>query len=1177
MSMRGRTVGVLSPLLVGTYFGGLISGARRAAAAAGGQVVVVQTFDEALEHAFLDGGNRIDVNQLHLGERDHVAWDAIAGFVVIMDAVQLTYLHDLRAAGKPVVTISRSEPSFPCPVVLPDNIGGTSEAVRHLWDHGHRRIAFVGNTRQYDVNERYETYCSTLRSMGAEPSPDLFFPVPGNLECDGQAGAEAMIAAGLRSTAVFVATDFCARGVIEALCQAGYAVPDDQAVVSFDDLPDSALMSPALASVAQNFEEVGATAADLLYRQLDGTEVHAGLHRVSTHFVPRESCGCSDGLAATGTREAHDGTAAFTKRLAEILCPPGTAEPRVREVSDVGSEMKRTFATSLDRELTSPELVQIGQLCRQLHTDATLPGVFVSLLVLGRRLVEEMEERATSPEAVSRIGLCMYAVALGLLKAGLSGMVHVSQAEQLTTRSEDAVAFNLLNTRKDPRSLEWLANSTAQAAMLALWCAHDHDLGLEVAGQYEARGATPYSGPSRLSVEDFPPFELVALANEEPRAVTYVLPVRAGTTYWGYLALVAPVQSTFSSRETLFHWSALLGLALELRTRTEDLALSFEREREMAQSVKRSEERYALAASAANDGLWDWDLVNGSVYYSDRWKEMFGYAPDAIGESPQEWLGRVHPDDLGDLLGLLDERRAGARGAFDNEHRVRAADGEYRWVLCRGLGVPGRGTPATRLVGSLTDVTERRCLQEQLEHQALYDALTGLPNRVLFLDRLSQAMARARRDTTFEYAVVWLDLDGFKLVNDSLGHVLGDVLLQSVADRLRSHVREVDTAARFGGDEFAILLCGTSGLSLRTVMDRLQEQLTLPYDLDGHEVVVTASIGMSTSKAGHESPEDVMRDVDTAMYRAKATGRTGPGAFEAPRHRSVPGAGPGFNGAVGEGQLELHYQPVVRTRTGALVGVEALVRWRHPEHGLLLPSEFLPAAEESGLVLPMGRWVLAEACRQLHDWASAGAVSGPFQMSVNLSGREFWDSALIAQVDKVLEATPVRSGGLALEVTESTVARDVDRAARLMAELRTRGVRTCIDGFAAGYSALGALHRLPVDVIKVDRSFVADLRPGVKSSKLVRAVVRLARDLGAEMVAVGVETAEQQQVLADTGCPRAQGHYFFAPLSADELGATLATYGPGARPAARTASRQRAGPRTGRGRPTGKSQLRRAP
>jgi diguanylate cyclase (GGDEF)-like protein/PAS domain S-box-containing protein len=521
---------------------------------------------------------------------------------------------------------------------------------------------------------------------------------------------------------------------------------------------------------------------------------------------------------------------------------------------------------------------------------------------------------------------------------------------------------------------------------------------------------------------------------------------------------------------------------------------------------------------------------------------MLGFGEDAIGNSPEEWFSRAHPDDRGSLMETFAGRRHGERGPFEIEHRIRSADGTYRWVLCRGLGVPEDGRPANRLVGSLTDITERRSLEEQLLHQALYDNLTGLPNRALFLDRLSQAIAHARRTPGYEYAVLWLDLDGFKVVNDSLGHLVGDELLVRVAARITVNLRDADTAARFGGDEFAVLLHQIPEFTaVEAIVSRLQDDLGQPYDLDGHEVVVTASIGIATGANGYDRADDVLRDADIAMYRAKSAGRAGYATFDSSMFAGAITrlqTETALRQAIEQDQLELHYQPIVDLANGSMQAMEVLVRWRHPLRGLISPGEFLPVAEESGLIVPMGRWVEMEACRQLYAWKAEGLVSANLRASINLSNREFWNPGLLNQIDQVLAATGVPAEWLVFEITEGVIMHNLERALEVLGELHARGVQIHIDDFGTGYSSLEALHRLPIDALKIDRSFVANLQDN-KSTELVRTIVQLGRNLGVDVIAEGIETPAQQHALAELGCPFGQGYWFSVPVPAGRLGELL--------------------------------------
>ncbi len=577
----------------------------------------------------------------------------------------------------------------------------------------------------------------------------------------------------------------------------------------------------------------------------------------------------------------------------------------------------------------------------------------------------------------------------------------------------------------------------------------------------------------------------------------------------------------------------------------ESLAESYQRERELVESIRVSEERYALAARATNDGLWDWDLTTDTMYFSTRWKAMVGCRDDELGTSPEEWFSRVHRDDLPHLLDAINADLHGTGGPLEYEHRVRTAQGTYRWVLCRGLAVRDETTRrATRMVGSLTDITEHKLLEEQLRHDALYDSVTALPNRTLFFDRLARAIEHAKRRPDETFAVLFLDLYGFKVVNDSLGHLVGDKLLVQVAQSLTSYLRAGDSAARLGGDEFAILLTDVADARLLpSIAERLQEQLSMPFKLDEHSVVVSASIGIAISSTGYDRPEDVLRDADTAMYRAKALGKGTHAIFDVEMHaRAVSRlrTETDLREALDARQLELHYQPIVALDNGHVAAVEALVRWRHPQRGLIVPNDFLPVAEETGLIVALGEWVLREACRQLKHWHDTVPRCDNLQVSVNVSHREFWQSRLMAQVEGALDTSGLAPHHLNLELTEGVVMHNPEAANRLLRKLHDRGLEIHVDDFGTGYSSLEALHRFPIGALKIDRSFVNRVRSDERSRELLRTMVMMGRSLGMDVIAEGIETADQREHLAMLRCHYGQGYFFSRPVRGADVPRLLA-------------------------------------
>ncbi len=557
-----------------------------------------------------------------------------------------------------------------------------------------------------------------------------------------------------------------------------------------------------------------------------------------------------------------------------------------------------------------------------------------------------------------------------------------------------------------------------------------------------------------------------------------------------------------------------------------------------------SEERYALAAQAANDGLWDWNLATGRIYFSPRWRAMLGRSTSELGDGLAAWLDCVHPDDRESMRAALEAHVAGHTSHFEGEYRLRHRDGTDRWMLVRGLAVRDPAGRPTRVAGSQTDVTERKSAEEQLVHDALHDQLTGLPNRVLFLDRLANALSRTQRNADYLFAVLFLDLDRFKVINDSLGHAAGDRVLVAVGDRLARCLRPGDTVARLGGDEFAILLDDIHSVEQASeAARRIHTELAMPLDLADNEVFTTASIGIATSRTGYSKPEDVLRDADTAMYRAKNLGKARHQVFDTGMHARAMKLlllESDLRRAVEQRSFELRFQPIVALADDALSGFESLLRWTHPTRGAVPIEEYLPLAEETGLIAPLGWWVLEEACRRLVEWTRSHPWIAGITMSVNLSARQLAQSELAERVERALAISGLAPARLRLEVTESAIIDHTEIASGTLAALKRLGVGLDLDDFGTGYSSLSYLHRLPIDRVKIDRSFVRGMLEAADSMEIVRAIVGLAHGLGLEVVAEGIEDAAQAATLRSLDCPLGQGFYFAPALSESDVRSRLA-------------------------------------
>jgi diguanylate cyclase (GGDEF)-like protein/PAS domain S-box-containing protein len=555
--------------------------------------------------------------------------------------------------------------------------------------------------------------------------------------------------------------------------------------------------------------------------------------------------------------------------------------------------------------------------------------------------------------------------------------------------------------------------------------------------------------------------------------------------------------------------------------------------REREEQFRSAFDHAAGMALVATDGHWL--KVNQSLCH------MLGYTEvEMLGLSFQKV---THPEDLGNDLNQLYQLTEGRIAASQVEKRFLHSAGLEVWALQSvSLVRAAQGTPL-HYIFQIQDITERKQADEKIYHAAFHDSLTGLPNRILLTERLSLAVERAKRHRDYQFAVLFIDLDRFKFVNDSLGHQYGDLLLLQVAERLQQCVRKVDTVARLGGDEFAILLDGIEGFeNAGPTAERMQEQLTTPFDLHGKEAHISGSIGIAVSTTGYQCPEDLLRDSDLAMYRAKANGKARHELFDQSLHdRAVQQMEleTALRHAIENQELRIYFQPIIGLETGQISGFEALVRWQHPTRGLIPPGEFIPLAEETGLIVELDLYVLREACRQTVAWHSQFPSEPPLTISANLSARHFQHPDLLEQLATILTQTGIDPRCVRLEVTESLVIADPAQAAEILHKLKSLGIKLSLDDFGTGYSSLSYLHRFPFDILKIDRSFVGRLEQDASSLQIVETIILLAQKLHLDVVAEGIETVHQQHHLRLLDCRYGQGYLFSKPVPADAAEALL--------------------------------------
>jgi len=558
------------------------------------------------------------------------------------------------------------------------------------------------------------------------------------------------------------------------------------------------------------------------------------------------------------------------------------------------------------------------------------------------------------------------------------------------------------------------------------------------------------------------------------------------------------------------------------------------------EALRRSTERFNTAVRATNDVIWDWDLATDSLWWNENFIKVFGYGRDEVDRTARFWFDRIHPADKDRVVAGIRTIIDTGGESWSDEYRLRRADGSYAYIYDRGHVIRDETGKAVRVIGAMADITVRKEAEERLSYLAQFDSLTGLPNRHLFSDRLAQTLVQAQRYNRL-VGVMFIDLDRFKLVNDTLGHGAGDKLLKEVAARLVQCMRSGDTVSRFAGDEFGVVLsdlrnAGAASLVAQKIIDALAE----PFNLDGQESFISASIGITLFPGDGEESGALIMNADAAMYRAKEQGRNNYQYFTPKmntRARERMQTEVALRRAIEHKEFLLHYQPKVNLGTGAICGFEALLRWQHPEKGLVSPVEFISVLEDTGLIVPVGEWVLGEVCRQIQGWQEAGLPAQ--KVAVNLSARQFQQRDLEATVRRILRDTGTDPSLIQFELTESLLMKEPEVAARALRGLKESGVKVSVDDFGTGYSSLAYLKRFPIDELKIDRAFIRDINTGTDDAAITRAIISLAQTLNLIVVAEGVETDDQIKFLSAHGCDEIQGYVFSKPVSAEDCGRML--------------------------------------
>jgi len=541
--------------------------------------------------------------------------------------------------------------------------------------------------------------------------------------------------------------------------------------------------------------------------------------------------------------------------------------------------------------------------------------------------------------------------------------------------------------------------------------------------------------------------------------------------------------------------------------------------------LRQREERFSLAAQGADDGLWDWNLEDKAIYFSPRWETLLGYSPGELQRDTNEWFGKVHPADRRRMKKSVVAFLRSEEQHFQLEYRIQHKNGDFRWMLTRGLGLRDSSGKVYRMAGSQTDITDRK----------LHDPMTGLPNRALFMDRLERALDRVTRDPEFSFAVLALKSDSFRDVTDSLGFDIGTELLSQFSDRLQDCVRRQDTVVNTGEGEFAILLEEIDSVSNAThYVHQIQDVLRRPFKIGDRELYPSVSFGVALSETGYAHSGDLLSDAQTAMHRAEESGNGQCEVFDAAMRSTVLkrlSLESQLRRAIEREEFILFYQPIVSIEDGSLVGFEALVRWQPEEGRIIPPGDFIPAAEETGLIVPLERWVLWKACTQMRNWQSL-ASNAQLELSVNFSARQYHQTDLAGILETALLETGLEPEKLKLEITEGTFLRDSEGLTRMRSKIRDLNIQLHLDDFGTGYSSLSYLHRFPISLIKIDRSFVSQLNSNQETLLIVKAIANLGQNLRMKVTAEGIERPDQLQQIRLINCDFGQGFLFSKPLNA---------------------------------------------
>jgi diguanylate cyclase (GGDEF)-like protein len=988
------TIGLLAPFLGGYYYNDFTSSIQSEVQSRGARLIAIRS-----------AGNKLDVP---------IAVDLVDAWIVLLNPATdpyLQYLHDV--VKKPIVTIARDITSLhiDSQMVFCDNEGGIKQAFQHLIGHGHREIGFIGYQSLDDMRLRLKGYREVLAEHQMNYNPDHVID-PGDFGIiGGRRAADQIVQSGFPFRAAVVGTDLNAVGMIERFTELGYRVPEDFAIIGFDNTKAGFTCSPKVSTVDQNLKQIGRTAVGLLFGQLNQTKVEANPFLVECNLIIRGSCGCDETTHIEKEFDLNDHSQNTRDQLEKTM---GTYYEFYKFIMNYKLEAIKDLAW-----VFAP-FYQWG--CLGIWNDDT-------------------EDQP---------------------KLHVSQYYHFKQNYELT---------NLVNVELE---------------------------------QFPVHSSDTYD----LQVEN--------------TDIIYLIPFRAGDNHWNVLAMGSDFMDSpdqIIEQDSLINYLDMIANSLEHQALLEEM-------KHKSEQFKRIAEQLEVVSRTSNDGIWDWDLFTGTVNWNQRLFNLLSVSEPCLFEDI------VHPDDY-----ILYSRALQAHlqedALFEIEVRLQKKQGDYVWVVASGEALYDKGGMQVRMIGSVRDISQRKHSEAQMHHLAYHDSLTGLSNRFRFYQVIQDLIKYYPKQS---FAIMVLDLDHFKKVNDTYGHQMGDRLLEYIAAQIKNIVQISDHIARFGGDEIVLICPYELYEEVEEFTQTIALQLSIPMVYEAVQIGITTSIGISLYPLDGQDPDTLIKKADIAMFKAKQAGKN---RFELFSPHMIEQTMWRINmenqlqAALINDEFVLHYQPQMNLQTGEIFGVEALLRWDSPARGLVSPLEFITLAEETGLIIPIGEWVILEACRQNKRWMALGYK--PIKISVNISGRQLKQVEFVANVKRIIEKTEMNPLYLCLEITESTIIDNLEETIEMLKELSALGIQIALDDFGTGYSSLSILKKLPISMVKIDKSFIGDMTLEHHDLNIVKAIIFISKSMQLEVVAEGIEQKEQFDLLKELGCHYMQGFYISGPLSAEKI------------------------------------------